>query len=160
MGRGVTRAAHGYLSSEAEGDTLMTYRNAARLTVLMLGLFYVVLAIWGFAQISDETNVGGDLRGGNPSDLLWGVFGVSTVLNFIHFLLGVFTVVAAVTLMKSAWITWYVAIGLGLVVAYGLLPIGSDPLNINWADNWLHLVSAVVMVGAALVPARTPARIW
>lgn len=34
-------------------------RNAIRVPVIVLGVFYVVLAIAGFASISDETTVGG-----------------------------------------------------------------------------------------------------
>jgi hypothetical protein len=136
-------------------------RNGFRVLVLALGLFYVVLAIAGFASISDETNVGGNLRGGNPADLLWGAFGVTTVLNFIHFLLGGLTVIAGVMVPRSKLGTWAVATGFTLVLVYDIVSISTsgltDPLAINWADFWLHLVTVVILVVVSVVPVSQPA---
>jgi hypothetical protein len=138
-------------------------RNPLRYGVMAVGLFYLVLAFAGFMAISDNTNVGGDLYGGNPPDLLWGAFGVSTVMNFIHLVLGAFTLIAGVVVDRSQIVAWSVTIGFALLFCYGVISIlvrtGTDPLAVNWADNWLHLVT-VVALGAmtALTQAAAPKR--
>lgn len=137
-------------------------RTVARLLVLAIGLFYLVLGIAGFASISDETNVGGKLRGGNPPDLLWGVFGVTTALNFIHFLLGALTIMAGVVLAKSRLAEWAVACGFVLLLGYDIVSMmisSTDPLAINWADVWLHAATLAILVLVAVVPMGRPKKI-
>ncbi|MBP2329929.1 hypothetical protein JOF56_010314 [Kibdelosporangium banguiense] len=143
----------------------MSAHRLLRLFVLAVGLFFVVLSISGFAAISDESSRGGDLRGGNPPGLLWDLFGVSTVLNFIHFLLGALTIATAIVAGRSKVGLWTVVIGFGLVVGYDIVSLaarpGYDPLAVNPADLWLHAVTLVIMVAMAVLPVaddRRPAR--
>lgn len=140
----------------------MSTRNLLRLLVLALGLLFVVLSISGFATISDESTRGGGLRGGNPADLLWGLFSVSTVLNFIHFLLGALTIATAVVLDRSKIGIWTVSIGYVLVTGYDIVSLlvrpSTDPLAINQADLWLHVAALAVMLGVALTPVSRPQR--
>lgn len=151
---GVTRVAVGY-------PIFMSDRNvrALGIVVIAIGLLYLVLAVAGFAQISDNTTVGGDLKGGNPPDLLWSVFGVSTVHNFVHAVLAGFTIVGGFTFAKSKLITWCVSIGYAVLFLYGLIAIlvreTIDPLSITWGDNILHLVTAVVLGVMATAPNRS-----
>jgi hypothetical protein len=143
----------------------MSDRNVRTLgiVVIAIGLLYLVLAVVGFAQISDTTTVGGDLKGGNPQDLVWGVFGVSTVHNFVHAVLGGFTIVGGFTFAKSKLVTWCVAIGYGLLFLYGLIAIlvrdGVDPLSITWGDNILHLLTAALLGTLATAPNRSRATV-
>jgi hypothetical protein len=132
-------------------------RMVARAVVLALGLYYLVMGIAGFAAITDKTHIAGDLYAGNPPDLLWGTFGVTTALNFIHLLLGAATILSAVVLDRTTVVAWCAVVGFGLVFLYGV--ISGSLLNINWADNWLYLVSALVVAAAAVLPARVAARV-
>jgi hypothetical protein len=153
-GFGVTCVATGYPIFMADRKV-----RALGLVVIAIGLLYLVLAVVGFAQISDNTTVGGDLKAGNPPELLWGVFGVSTVHNFIHAVLAGFTIVGGFTFAKSKLITWCVTIGYGMLFVYGVIAImvreGVDPLSITWGDNILHLLTAVVLGMLAIVPERS-----
>jgi hypothetical protein len=49
------------------------------------------------------------------------------------------------------------AVGYGAAFVYGLIAVGEtwDFLAINAADNWLHLISALVGLGIALGPVRS-----
>jgi len=132
-------------------------RTVARVVVLALGLFFVVMGVAGIIAISDTTSRGGDLYGGNTPDLLWGAFGVNTPLNFIHIVLGAAVMLAAVVLDRTTIIAWCAVVGFGLVLIYGVVDGGL--LNINWADNWLYLGSGLVMTAAALVPVRAAATV-
>ncbi|MCE7011184.1 DUF4383 domain-containing protein [Kibdelosporangium philippinense] len=135
----------------------MSARTIIRLLVGAIGVFYCVLAVSGFASLSDDTNVGGGLRGGNDPDLLWGLFGVNTVLGFIHFLLGALTFITAFTADRSRLMPGTMAGAFGVLFVYDLISLlaidGTDPLAINTADLWLHGITAVVLV-LTLVPAR------
>jgi hypothetical protein len=138
----------------------MPTRKLLRLLVLALGLLFVVLSIAGFATISDETSRGGELQGGNPPDLLWDLFSVNTVLNFIHFLLGALTIATAVVVDRSKIGIWTISIGYALVVGYDIASLlvrpSTDPLAINQADLWLHVAALAVLLVVAFVPVSRP----
>ena len=128
----------------------------ARYGVLLVGVCYLVLAYAGFAAISDNTtDVGGGLYAGNSPDMVWGVFGVNTAMNFIHLLLGVVTVVAGVILTRSPKAAWPAVVGFVVLFGYGVVAIlmnkGTTSLAITWGDNVLHLASAVGVGGAMLL---------
>jgi hypothetical protein len=133
--------------------------RSVRVGVIAIGLFYLVLAYAGFNQISDSTtNYGGDLHGGNTPDLLWGVFGVNTVMNFIHALLAAITIGAGFLLDKSKVVAWCAVIAFAIVSVYGVIAIlvrtGTDPLAITWGDNILHIATTLVIaVATVLAPA-------
>ncbi|CAM3957666.1 DUF4383 domain-containing protein [Kibdelosporangium persicum] len=139
----------------------MSARKMVRLLVLAIGVFYVVLAISGFASISDDTNVGGGLRGGNDPDLLWNLFGVTTVLNFIHFLFGALTIIAGFLIDRSKLVSWTMAGAFVALFAYDIISMmvrqGTDPLAVNTADAWLHAITAVVLIAASALPIANPA---
>ncbi|ONI76256.1 hypothetical protein ALI144C_36965 [Actinosynnema sp. ALI-1.44] len=136
----------------------MSTRVAARWAVTAVGLFFVVLAIAGFASISDETTVGGNLRGGNEADLLWGLFSVNTVLNFIHLLFGALTIVAGTVVTRTRMLVWTMAGAFAAVLIYDIVSLsvrtGTDPLAINQADVWLHAIAAVVLAVLAITAAK------
>ncbi|GAB3880631.1 hypothetical protein GCM10029964_035380 [Kibdelosporangium lantanae] len=131
-----------------------------------MGVFYLVLAYAGFNQISDSTtNYGGDLHGGNLPDLLWGVFGVNTAINFIHALLGAGAIASGFLLDRSKVVAWCTIVAFALVSLYGLVTIliqeGTAPLAVTWGDNILHIATTLLLTAATVVaPAsdRAPAR--
>ena len=56
---------------------------------------------------------------------------------------------------------WLLAAGYGAAFLYGLFAVGQDWdfLNLNWADNILHLATALVGVAIAKMPARSASRV-
>ena len=56
---------------------------------------------------------------------------------------------------------WLLAAGYGAAFLYGLFAVGADWdfLNLNWADNILHLATAIVGVVIAKMPARSDSRV-
>ena len=61
------------------------------------------------------------------------------------------------TLAGARTFGWLLAVGYGAAFIYGLLAVGEDWdfLNINAADNVLHILSALVGLVIALMPVRT-----
>ena len=62
------------------------------------------------------------------------------------------------TARASLWAKgWLLTVGYGAAFVYGLFAVDKswDFLNLNWADNILHLVTAVVGLVIALGPVRT-----
>jgi uncharacterized protein DUF4383 len=134
----------------------MTRQQVVRYGVVAVGLGYLVLACAGFVAISDNTtHVGGGLYGGNSPDLLWGVFGVNTAMNFIHVIFGALTIAAGVFLHRSPAAAWCVVAGFTILFGYGVTAIllnkGTTSLAITWGVNVLHLATAVVVAGAILL---------
>lgn len=133
-----------------------------RYGVVLVGLCYLGLAYAGFAAVSDDTtHFGGGLYGGNTADLVWGVFGVNTALNFIHLVLGVFTIICGVSLRRSRVTAWCVVAGFTVLFLYGVIAVlvnnGTTSLAITWGNNILHLATAVFIAVATLL-VRTSSR--
>ena len=89
--------------------------------------------------------------------LLLGIFQVSILHNIVHLLFGVAGILLARTHGQSrAYLLYGGAIYL-ILWLYGLL-IGHDtPANfvpVNTADNWLHLVLGLLMIGLAILLSR------
>jgi hypothetical protein len=105
-----------------------------------LGLVYLVLAVGGFVR------VGLDGFGYEEPVRLFGIFGVSTLLSFVHTLLGVVALVAAwrgwTVAIAPVGIVWFTAMSAFGIVARSFGGDG-DPLNLSWANVVLYLLSAV-----------------
>jgi thiol:disulfide interchange protein len=130
--------------------------------VLVLGVVYLALALSGFIAISDNTYRGGDLLGGNEGDFVWGVFGTSTVTNFVDALLGALLVVAGLTLDRSPTVGWMTTIAFGLMSGYALVASSvdyGDPLNLNWPDTVRYIASAIIVAAAMVLSRRRAERI-
>jgi len=77
--------------------------------------------------------------------------------DVVHILIGVAGLVLARTLAGARAYGWLLAVRYGTAFIYGLIAVGKDWdfLNLNWADNILHLVTAAVGLVIALMPVRT-----
>ena len=123
----------------------------------LVGLVFLAIGIAGFARtgFSDFT--------GNQQEMLLG-FMINPLHNLVHVVLGVFGLLAAASSGLSRTFGWLLFIGYGLVSIWGLMITGvissnpvsglGNPLNLNSADNWLHIGSAVVGLLIAIMPAR------
>ena len=86
---------------------------------------------------------------------------INPLHNIVHILIGVVGLLLARTLAGARTYGWLLAAGYGAAFIYGLLAVGEDWdfLNINSADNMLHLATAAVGLVIALMPARSASRV-
>ncbi len=118
-------------------------------TALVAGIVFLIVGIAGF--IPGLTHGTEHLAGaGADSEAhLLGVFQVSVLHNIVHLAYGIAGVaVAARASASRAYLIWGGVIYF-VVFLYGLFAVGNEQLNfipVNGADNWLHLVLAIVMV--------------
>jgi Domain of unknown function (DUF4383) len=135
----------------------MTNRSLAQTLATIFGIAFLVAGILGF--IPGITTDYGDMSfAGNDSksDLL-GLFQVSVLHNIVHILFGIAGLALARTWDGAR--TYLLGSGVIYVVllVYGLvLDSGSDAnvVPINGADNVLHLLLAIGLLGAWFVSAR------
>jgi hypothetical protein len=76
--------------------------------------------------------------------------------NVVHILIGVAGLVLGRTLAGARTYGWLLAVGYGAAFIYGLIAVGKDWdfLNLNGADNVLHVLTALVGLAIALGPVR------
>ncbi|CAM3667036.1 DUF4383 domain-containing protein [Kibdelosporangium persicum] len=124
----------------------------------LVALAFLVLGIIGFAH------TGVNDFAGHGHATLWGVFAINPLHNVVHLLFGVVGVLLALTSATARLYGWVLFAGYGLVLVWGLMLVGltstnpvselGNPLNLNIADNWLHLGLAVLGLMIAIVPLR------
>jgi hypothetical protein len=73
-------------------------------------------------------------------------FAINPLHNIVHILIGVAGLALSRTLAGAKTFGLLLAVGYGLAFLYGVLAVNAewDFLNINWADNILHIASAIV----------------
>lgn len=123
----------------------------------LVGLVFLAAGIVGFAR----TGLG-DFTGQHDEMLLG--FMINPLHNLVHVVVGALGLVAAMSSGLARTFGWILFVGYGLVAIWGLMITGvissnpvsnlGDPLNINDADNWLHIGSAVLGLIIAIMPAR------
>ena len=125
-------------------------RTNIQKATLAVGAVFLLVGILGFIPgiTSNYESLG--FAGHDSEALLLGIFQVSILHNIVHLLFGV----AGIALARNAAQSRnYLVVGGAIYLVlwlYGLL-IGHDtPANfvpLNTADNWLHFVLGVAMIG-------------
>ncbi|MGV9364666.1 DUF4383 domain-containing protein [Amycolatopsis sp. NPDC003731] len=122
-----------------------------RPVVAVLGLLYLVLGIAGF--LTPETAAVGHETG----RAVW-IFSVTPLLNLVHTVVGVLGLLAATRRTGAIIYCWVLFVGFTGMTAYGILATAlvnpEDPINLNWADNWLHGLTAAGALVLGIVAAR------
>ena len=139
---------------------MKTPRTPLQIAALVIGATFLLVGIAGF--IPGLTTHYGDLGFANEDGAkLLGLFGVNVVHNLAHLALGVAGVVLAKTERSAR--TYLIGGGAVYLVLfiYGLVIDRSTQWNfaaLNSADNWLHFVLALAMIGLGLaLPLRATA---
>lgn len=122
------------------------------------GLLFLLVGVAGF--VPGITSRYGDMAFAGPDSgaKLLGVFEVSVLHNLVHLLFGIGVIAAA----KYSWARVYLPGGGVIVLALGvygtLVDRASDAnfLPVNRADNVLHLVLGVAMIGLGVLGTRLP----
>jgi hypothetical protein len=124
---------------------------------LAFGVIYTLIGIIGFF-ITGFDGFFGNVNGMpmEHDETLLG-FMINPMHNVVHLLIGVVGIALSRTLRTARTYGWLLAIGYGAAFVYGLFAIDKDWdfLNLNWADNILHLVTALVGLVIALGKVRT-----
>jgi hypothetical protein len=147
----------------------MTHTTAGRVRVRVAGLqpAQVLAGLVGLLLI--VAGVAGVLRTGfgemtgHDHSMLFG-FAVNPLHNVVHLAIGVLGLLMASSSGLARTYGWLFFLGYGAVFVWGLMIEGivsrnpvsgaGNPLNLNAADNWLHLGFAAVGLLIAVAPAR------
>jgi hypothetical protein len=123
----------------------------------LAALAFLALGIAGFVYTGF-----GDFTGHDHALLLG--FAINPLHNLMHVVVGLVGLLLATTSASARLFGWILFAGYGLVLAWGLMIVGltasnplselGNPLNLNIADNWLHLAFAVLGLVIAVLPAR------
>ena len=132
------------------GNTNTGARTWPQLLALIIGAVYLLVGIVGFFVTGFD-----DFFGHDTNETVLG-FEVNPFHNVVHILIGAAGLALARTLAGARTYGWLLAVGYGATFVYGLFAVGQtwDFLSLNWADNWLHLVSALAGLAIALGPVR------
>jgi hypothetical protein len=133
--------------------------HPVRLAATVVAAVFLLVGILGFVPGITTEYDGMTFAGHESTAMLLGVFHVSILHNIVHLLFGVVGLVMARTIPgASAYL-----IGGGAVYAllfiYGLVIDHDSAANfvpLNSADNWLHLLLAVGMIGLGVALRRIP----
>ena len=108
----------------------------AKTLSMVFGIVFILVGLLGFVS--------------NPIVGNMGFFMADTVHNIVHILLGVVLIAGA----KNGAMTMKIVAAIYLLVAILGFLMGPGKLlglvMVNGADNWLHLVLAVVLFGASM----------
>jgi hypothetical protein len=133
-------------------------RTNLQKAAMAVGAVFLLVGILGFIPgITTQYETMG-LAGHHSTAMLLGVFQVSVLHNIVHLLFGV----AGLVMARTAAGARNYLIGGGAVYLvlwiYGLITANTDsPANfvpLNSADNWLHLLLGVGMIGAGVLLSR------
>ena len=121
-----------------------------QMLALAFGAIYLLIGIVGFFITGFD-----DFFYHDTGDTLLG-FEINGMHNVVHIVIGAAGLALARTLAGARTYGWLLAVGYGAAFVYGLLALGEDWdfLNLNAADNVLHIVTALAGLAIALGPVR------
>jgi Domain of unknown function (DUF4383) len=130
-------------------------RGVHQWLALIVGIVYLGVGIAGFAMTGFDVGGFDEWTVHDESQtLLW--FTINPLHNAVHAVIGLLGILLWPTSPGARIFGWILAIGYGAAFVYGLIVQGDpdrDLLNLNDADNWLHLGSAIVGLLIAVWPA-------
>src|SRR3954465_5558206 len=128
------------------------------LLALAFGAIYLLIGIVGFFITGFDNFFGNEVAPGvhHADENLLG-FMINPAHNVVHILIGAVGLALSRTLAGARTYGWLLAVGYGAAFVYGLIAVGKDWdfLNLNAADNVLHLLTAIVGLVIALAPVRS-----
>ena len=131
-----------------------THRSPVQAAAAIVGATFILVGILGFIPgiTSDYNSM--EAAGHESHAKLLGIFQVSILHNIVHLLFGV----AGLAMAKNAKSATTYLIGGGVIYlvlfVYGLLFSGRTAANfvpVNGADNILHLVLGIGMIGLGMI---------
>jgi hypothetical protein len=130
----------------------MTERTPLQTVALLTGIVFLLVGILGFIP-GITTNAPGDFSGSDSDAELLGIFQVSILHNIVHLLYGLVGIALARTWDGAR--TFLIGGGVIYLLLWILGLIGgANWIPTNTADEWLHFVLGVGMVGAGFLLGR------
>lgn len=131
-----------------------TGRSPLQTAALLYGVVFLLVGVAGFVPGITTGYDSMRFAGHSSEAMLMGVFQVSILHNLVHLLYGIAGLALARTSSGArAYLRWGGAVYL-LLWLYGLLIGQGSPANfvpVNTADDWLHFVLGVSMVGLSFL---------
>ena len=121
-------------------------RSPNRLVATIFGAVYLLVGLLGFAATA------GVEFAGTEGGLLLGIFEVNPLHNIVHLIIGAALLGAGLASVRAARSTnmtigvVYLLVG---IIGFFLVDTAANILALNTADHFLHLVSAIVLLGVA-----------
>lgn len=132
--------------------------TAVQAATRVLGIAFLLVGVLGFIP-GVTTNYSDLTMAGQASNaLLFGVFQVSVLHNVTHLAFGLTAVACARAEMAARGYLIVAAVLYYVLSVYGLLLDQHSTANflpLNTADNWLHIVLTIYMLGAGILLARS-----
>jgi hypothetical protein len=146
------------MAASADHTAARRGKTWPELLALAFGAVYLLIGIIGFFITGFGDFFGNDNEAGAMAEhheTLLG-FMINPMHNVVHILIGLVGLLLARTLAGARTYGWLLAIGYGAAFIYGLIAVGEDWdfLNLNGADNVLHIATALVGLVIALGPVR------
>jgi len=119
---------------------------------LVFGAVYLLVGIIGFFWTGFD-----NFAGNSQHEMLLGLFMINPLHNLAHIAVGLVGLALSRTLTGARTYGWLLAGLYAVLFVYGLIAAGKswDFLNINAADNVLHIATAAVGLVIAVGPVRT-----
>ncbi|GAB7193052.1 DUF4383 domain-containing protein [Kineococcus sp. NUM-3379] len=148
----------GYVQAmSAFSDTSSRTRSPLPTIAKAVGAVFLLVGVLGFIPGITTNYDQMQFAGHTSGAMLLGLFAVSVLHNVVHLLFGVAGLVMSRTVAAARS---YLMIGGAVYLVlflYGLLISHDSPANfvpLNSADNWLHLVLGLGMIGLSLIGKR------
>jgi hypothetical protein len=132
-------------------------RHPVQLAAMAVSVIFLLVGILGFIPGVTTNYERLQFAGRESGALLLGVFAVSVLHNLVHLAFGV----VGLAMARTATGARTYLLGGGLIYAvlwlYGLLidhNSGANFVPVNNADNWLHFVLAIAMIGLGVLLGR------
>src|SRR5829696_4450419 len=137
------------MAATAGNNAAARGKTVPEILALAFGAIYLLVGIVGFFITGFD-----DFFGHTDEKLI--VFMINPAHNIVHILIGVAGLALGRTLAGARTYGWLLAVGYGAASIYGLIAVGEDWdfLNINGADNALHIATTLVGLVIALLPVR------
>jgi len=139
------------MAATAGNNAAARGKTVPEILALAFGAVYLLVGIVGFFVTGFD-----NFADNSQSEMLLGIFMINPLHNIAHILVGVVGLVLGRTLAGARTYGWLLAVLYGVLFVYGLIAVGEDWdfLNINAADNVLHIATAAVGLVIALLPVR------
>jgi hypothetical protein len=133
-----------------------------QIAALVVGVAFLLPGVLGFVPGITTHYEMLDFAGHESGAKLLGIFGISVLHNIVHLAFGIAGLIFARTVNGARGYLIGSGVIYLLLSIYGLLIDHESAANfvpIDTADNWLHLVLAVGMLGLGAVLGRTRASV-